>query len=243
MGNPLGKKVGVPQNYDPSVLYPINRSEQREGLESTYFTGYDAWNIHELLWLDESNCLNQDEICIKIDAQSKAIPESKSMKLYIGSLVYRRFACQKDVLAIIKQELDKLTESDVVLEDSIYPTLECATLPVIRSTTPLLESKETNELISDHLFTGFRSLCPVTDQPDIAKIYIKGSLSDIDKSNIQNYLGTYFDVNTFHEACIEQIFTNLINSDYGIESIAGHFERRGGISIIPVRFHSKFYQI
>ena len=82
MDNPLGKKVGLPTSYDPSVLFSIYRSEQRSQLDGFKYSGYDAWNIHELLWLDHDNNVHHDEICIKIDANSVAIPESKSMKLF-----------------------------------------------------------------------------------------------------------------------------------------------------------------
>ena len=91
MENPLGKKVGLPTSYDPSVLFPIYRSEQRSQLDGSKYSGYDAWNIHELLWLDHDNNVHHDEICIKIDANSVAIPESKSMKLFLGSLVHETF--------------------------------------------------------------------------------------------------------------------------------------------------------
>ena len=84
-------------------------------------------------------------------------------------------------------------------------------------------------------FSPFRSLCPVTGQPDIAKIIIKGSLSVEDKNHIANYLGSFFNTNAYHEKCVEEIFQELLVNDFEFDSVEGHFERRGGISIIPVR--------
>ena len=53
MKGPLGKKVAAPKKFDPKVLFPISRTEQRKGVfEKTDFSkikGDDVWNIHELL--------------------------------------------------------------------------------------------------------------------------------------------------------------------------------------------------
>ena len=84
-------------------------------------------------------------------------------------------------------------------------------------------------------FSPFRSLCPVTGQPDIAKIIIEGSLCVEDKNHIANYLGSFFNTNAYHEKCVEEIFQELLVNDFEFDSVEGHFERRGGISIIPVR--------
>ena len=91
---------------------------------------------------------------------------------------------------------------------------------------------EKNKIFS---FSPFRSLCPVTGQPDIAKIIIKGSLSVEDKNHIANYLGSFFNTNAYHEKCVEEIFKELLVNEFKFDSVEGHFERRGGISIIPVR--------
>ena len=102
----------------------------------------------------------------------------------------------------------------------------------------MLAANESKGPEGEMIFNGFRSLCPVTDQPDIANIHITGRLSDDAVDKIQRYLGSFFSVNSFHEACVEKIFFNLMRNKYLVESVAGHFERRGGISIIPVRFQS-----
>ena len=47
---------------------------------------------------------------------------------------------------------------------------------------------------------------PVTQQPDIADIFINcGSLSEADQDNIASYLEIFLK-EAFHELCIEQIF-------------------------------------
>lgn len=238
MDNPLGKKVGLPTSYDPSVLFPIYRSEQRSQLDGFKYSGYDAWNIHELLWLDHDNNVHHDEICIKIDANSVAIPESKSMKLFLGSLVHETFSNKAAVHQEITQQINELTKSDITIDNVPLNLPGSRSVPVIKSKEGLLAANESKGPESETIFKGFRSLCPVTDQPDIANIHITGRLSMDAVDKIQRYLGSFFSVNSFHEACIEKIFFNLIQKKYSVESVAGYFERRGGISIIPVRFQS-----
>ena len=236
MNNPLGKKVGLPKSYDPNILFPIYRSEQRSQLGDFRCSGYDAWNIHELLWVDLDNNVHHDEICIKIDANSVAIPESKSMKLFLGSLVHETFSNKAAVHQEIIKQLNKLTGSDITIDNVLLNLPNSTSVPVIKSDKDLLAANESKGPECEVIFKGFRSLCPVTDQPDIANIHITGRLSDDAVDKIQRYLGSFFSVNSFHEACVEKIFFNLIKNKYLVESVAGHFERRGGISIIPVRF-------
>ena len=236
MDSPLGKKVGLPTSYDPSVLFPIYRSEQRSQLDDFTCSGYDAWNIHELLWVDHDNNVHHDEICIKIDANSVAIPESKSMKLFLGSLVHEKFSNKAAVHQEMTKQINELTESDITIDNVPLNLPSSRSVSVIKSEEGLLAANESKGPEGEMIFNGFRSLCPVTDQPDIANIHIVGRLSDDAVDKIQRYLGSFFSVNSFHEACVEKIFFNLIKNKYLVESVAGHFERRGGISIIPVRF-------
>ena len=89
------------------------------------------------------------------------------------------------------------------------------------------------------LFTGFRSICPVTAQPDFANIYIVTE-SKIDITWLNNFLISYKDKGDFHEQCIEGIFSE-INTKYKPKNldIVGRFMRRGDIDINPVRSLNK----
>ena len=89
------------------------------------------------------------------------------------------------------------------------------------------------------LFTGFRSICPVTAQPDFANIYVYTDVK-IDISWLNNFLVSYKDKGDFHEQCIEAIFLEIKNK-YNPKKldIIGRFMRRGGIDINPIRSLSK----
>ena len=82
----------------------------------------------------------------------------------------------------------------------------------------------------------FRSLCPVTNQPDWASILVEYRGTKISRSGLLAYLRGYAEHDGFHESCVELIYRD-IRSLEGIEEVAvcAKFLRRGGIDICPFR--------
>ena len=234
MASPLGKKTPYPQKFAPDLLFPIKRTEQRKSLKSHTFKGEDIWNIHELLWIDNNNTHHHDEISIVVPCTSTNIVESKSLKLFINSLIHQRFESILEVKKVIKKHLEPLVEADIKLID-IYIKPDAKILNV-KSNQSINHAPRNSKPMELFCFRGFRSLCPVTQQPDIADIFIKGAFNEVDKENIASYLGCFFMKEAFHELCIEQIFEDLKSYDYLFSSVEGYFERRGGIAIIPKRY-------
>ncbi len=235
MAGPLGKRTSIPTKYSPEVLYPIERAQQRKDRNMSYFLGYDIWNIYELLWLTTDEKIHKNEISITIDANSKFTPESKSMKLYINSLVHLKFEDFAAVKDILKKELEDLTRSDIEIGDVVNLSQESEEVAITNSKNKLSQSQNDKKIERVVNFSAFRSLCPVTNQPDIASIEINGALSSQDLDQISKYLGNFFNKPQFHEACVEEILENLQLYKYQIHSVTGFFERRGGIAIIPRR--------
>ena len=89
-------------------------------------------------------------------------------------------------------------------------------------------------------FQCFRSICPVTSQPDWGNVYIHSGSDSIDSKKLIKLLKSYRNKGDFHEACIESIFMSLRN-DFKIDDLTvyGKFLRRGGIDINPIRSTSK----
>ena len=89
-------------------------------------------------------------------------------------------------------------------------------------------------------FEGFRSICPVTSQPDWANIYIHSSSDPIDSTRLIKLLKSFREKGDFHEACIDSIFLTL-RDQFKINdlTVCGRFLRRGGIDINPIRSSSK----
>ena len=234
MAGLLGKKVSNPKEFSPEILFPIERQEQRKHLNNSDFKGEDIWNIHELLWIDNNDCHHHNEISIVIPCSSANIVESKSLKLFISSLVHKRFKSLSEVNRLIKHHIDELVEADIEI-NNVYKKPDAKVLSVMRG-KEINHSPESASVSELFCFKGFRSLCPVTQQPDIADIFIEASLSETDQDNIANYLGSFFEKEAFHELCVEQIFEDLKSFNYLFSMVEGYFERRGGIAIIPRRY-------
>ncbi len=96
--------------------------------------------------------------------------------------------------------------------------------------------------------TEFTSLCPKTNQPDFAKIFINYIASDkmVESKSLKLYLFSFRNHGDFHEDCVQKILNDLVelmNPKY-IE-VMGEFTPRGGIAIFPFSSHannSKIYQ-
>ena len=80
----------------------------------------------------------------------------------------------------------------------------------------------------------YTSLCPVTGQPDFGHIIIR-YIADkrcVESKSLKLYLFSYRNHNTFHEAAVNQILTDLCKacSPRWME-VRGDFMPRGGIAI------------
>ena len=234
MTGPLGKKVDAPSSFAPEILFSISRDEQRYKKQLINQDGVDIWNIHELFWVDKKGHAYHDEVSIHIPAQSPNTVESKSLKLFINSLIHQRFVNLDDVKNVIKLHLERLLDAEI----SIGKVHKKVTTPhhqvITNSELKLLFTTKGQTKLKG--FRGFRSLCPVTSQPDIAEIFIDGNIHDKDLDRVSSYLGSFFKRECFHELCIEYIYSDLTKAGFDIKKVEGYFERRGGIAIIPIRY-------
>jgi 7-cyano-7-deazaguanine reductase len=88
-------------------------------------------------------------------------------------------------------------------------------------------------------FSGFRSICPVTSQPDFANIYIHTN-AKLDVDWLKTYLTSFREKGEFHEQCTQDMFIELSKKYPGFNfEVCGRFMRRGGIDINPIRSSQK----
>jgi len=82
----------------------------------------------------------------------------------------------------------------------------------------------------------FTSLCPMTNQPDYAAIYIN-YIADklcIESKSLKLYLNSFRNHGEFHENCVNTIMKDIIKLvDPRYIEVKGKFLPRGGISIDP----------
>ena len=248
---PLGKKISYPDKYDPSLLVGISREESRlrSGIltKNNLFYGLDAWTAYELCWLDQEGIPKNGVLYATYNSSSEKFIESKSLKLYLNSINNNKFDTQKDLLSLLKSDLENCISSEVDIEIRNYPkkfiqagkSVDLLKRSVGNSNEdePWVSSNKVTEEVSCDVF---RSLCPVTGQPDWATVRINYSGLQINYIKLLKYLLTYRNTQAFHEECVEKIFIDM-KKFCQIEdlTVSAHYLRRGGIELNPLRSSKK----
>ncbi|HEY0961000.1 MAG TPA: NADPH-dependent 7-cyano-7-deazaguanine reductase QueF [Pseudomonadales bacterium] len=115
--NPLGKAVAYPEHYDPGLLVPLAREDNRQklGIDSAAlpFTGADIWNAYELSWLDTKGMPQVARGRFIFPCTSPFLVESKSLKLYLNSLNQHAFADAGAAAACIRADLSQAAGAEV----------------------------------------------------------------------------------------------------------------------------------
>ena len=251
---PLGRETDYPSTYTPSLLHSMERAAARAKVgvqDADTLLGEDLWTGYELSWLDSQGKPIVAGLRFRVPCQSPAIVESKSIKLYLNSFAQTKFDNQTDVLHTLDQDITLAFRSPVIIEllelsqllgpvqqlpGQCLDDLDIRTDIYERDPT-LLTLDEPDVTVSETLYSHiFRSLCPVTAQPDWASISIEYHGAPISRKGLLKYLVSYRNHQAFHETTIEQIFCDIRNiCEPQKLSVYGRFQRRGGVDINPFR--------
>ena len=207
------------------LLDRILRQEGRKDLNKYKSYGLDIWNAYEFAYLlnDKPKIVVLE---ISIPADSKYTIESKSMKLFLNSFFNNNYAKQAEVLNILTKGISKQCNAKVKI--------------VTKSSFKNFDRDNFSNKSGLLVYKGFRSICPVTSQPDWGNIYIYSSTNTLYKKEIYNFLFSLRNHGGFHEHCVEKIFS-YIKETFSVDHIevCGRFFRRGGIDINPIRSSQK----
>ncbi len=258
----LGQQSSYPDHYDPDLLFPISRTENRKklGIEEGSrlpFLGIDLWNAYELSWL---NPKGKPQIALAefvIPAESPWMIESKSFKLYLNSFNQHRFATIEAVHQCLNHDLSKalgstlqikLREPDAITNQKKFLVMQelggqlLDRLDIEVNQTqiadPLLlnmdpDSAPITQTLVSHLL---KSNCPVTGQPDWASVQIYYQGRPIDEEGLLRYLIGFRQLGEFHEHCVEKIFCDIKRRCKPDKlSVYARYTRRGGLDINPFR--------
>ncbi len=254
----LGKSTPYPDQYDPNLLFPIQRSVNRAKLgikEHTPlpFMGIDIWNAYELSWL---NAKGKPQIALaefQIPADSPNMIESKSFKLYLNSLNNSRFENEDELRQRLIADLSKVAGSQIttrinptdaiakqgmeemggVLLDRLDIEVDCAA----GADPSLLGVNESFSPVEQCLVSHLlKSNCPVTGQPDWASVQIRYQGRPILEEGLLRYLIGFRQLGEFHEHCVETIFCDIKQQCKPEKlSVYARYTRRGGLDINPFR--------
>lgn len=267
----LGKKVAYPKSYCPEILVKVPRKLNREtyGIDApeSLFCGYDCWHAYEAGFITEKGLPVSGVLKIVYPANSEFLVESKSLKLYLGSMNMTPFGdTPREGIALfkerIRQDLNRLLETRTeicfcreapaaapfdfneyeILENT--PEAEQAHFSIYQENPAYLteNSQESGEelKVGSHLL---KSNCKITTQPDWGSIYIRMKASCLpDRLSLLKYIVSVRNENHFHEEICEMAFKRL--SDFyrpEILAVACLYTRRGGIDICPVRANKPQY--
>lgn len=252
--NPLGKSTHYGAEYDPGLLFAVPRIEARQGLELTGelpFSGVDIWNAWELTWLDATGKPVVATAELRVSANSPNIVESKSLKLYLNSLAMTRFPGVTAVEDLLGTDLTRTAGATVqvdVCEGAKWPECHIQAMPgtciddleldyLSSAVDADLLQVGTLQMAQTELHSNIlRSNCPVTNQPDSGSLLVRYRGREILPHSLLAYIASYRQHNGFHEACVENIFVDILRRcEPASLTVYAQYNRRGGLDINPFR--------
>lgn len=244
-----------PNSYSPDLLLAIPRSEARKDFSPEILArmqGADLWNCYELSWLTPEGVPAVAMLKLEYPADSPALVESKSLKLYLMSLNQKRLSGPAELRELILSDLSLCLGTREILLDLVHPD----EYPVTGFSKPagdsldsyrpeevkfsycpeVLQSTEVDggDRIYSHLL---RSVCPITGQPDYGTVEIFYEGKIIDRESLLKYIVGFRSHGDYHEHCCELFFRDLLER-CSCTSLAVRctYTRRGGIDISPSRW-------
>jgi 7-cyano-7-deazaguanine reductase len=251
--SPLGHATVYADGHDPALLFRVERAPLRAelGIEGPLpFRGVDVWTAYELSWLDAAGKPQVAIATFAVPAASPCIVESKSVKLYLTALNQVRFASPDHLADTLRRDLGQATGAAVAVTLTLpdqfallpraEPAGECLdALPVAfeRYEPEPQALRSAGPVVGETLFTRlFRSVCPVTGQPDYASVELRYRGERIDRAGLLRYLVSFRRHPGFHEHCVERIFVDILNRCRPARlAVYARFTRRGGVDINPFR--------
>ncbi|SUT91095.1 NADPH-dependent 7-cyano-7-deazaguanine reductase QueF [Actinobacillus lignieresii] len=252
----LGQKTEYKSEYDPTLLQPVPRKLNRDGLGITeqqpFDRGADVWTCYELSWLNE-NGLPQVAIAdVAIDFRSENLIESKSFKLYLNSFNQTKFASLEQVEQTLAKDLSQCASGQVSVK--VYKLSAYTQQPIVDFAGECIDEQDIQidsyEFSNEHLVSVaegevveetlvshlLKSNCLITSQPDWGSVQIHYVGKKLNREKLLRYLVSFREHNEFHEQCVERIFTDLIQFAQPEKlTVYARYTRRGGLDINPFR--------
>ena len=250
---PLGRHVDYPSHYDPALLYPIPRALGRDAIGlhggALPFIGHDRWHAYELSWLDARGKPRVATATLTVPADSPHLVESKSLKLYLNSFNATRVEGDAGLLSRIESDVSAVAGAPVQValglpaidggDDTDADSIDGLDVAIDRYGPPdaALLAADAGDVVEETLSSALlKSNCPVTGQPDWARVSIAYRGPRIDRAALLRYLVSFRDHAEFHEQCVERIFADLqaVARPQRL-SVEARYTRRGGLDINPWR--------
>lgn len=252
----LGQKTEYASQYDRTLLQPVPRALNRDGLGITqnqpFTIGADIWTAYEISWLNEKGLPQVAIADIYLDYQSQNLIESKSFKLYLNSFNQSKFADFNAVQQTMQRDLSECSQGDVKVRlnpVAVYDSQkidhlqgDCIDEQDIEITSYEFNADWLKDCVSDEIVEEklvshlLKSNCLITNQPDWGTLHIHYVGKKIDHEKLLRYVVSFRQHNEFHEQCVERIFCDLMHYAKPEKlTVYARYTRRGGLDINPFR--------
>ena len=252
----LGQKTEYASQYDRTLLQPVPRALNRDGLGITqnqpFTIGADIWTAYEISWLNEKGLPQVAIADIYLDYQSQNLIESKSFKLYLNSFNQSKFADFNAVQQTMQRDLSECAQGDVKVRlnpMAVYDAQkinhlqgDCIDEQDIEITSYEFNADWLKDCVSDEIVEEklvshlLKSNCLITNQPDWGTLHIHYVGKKIDHEKLLRYVVSFRQHNEFHEQCVERIFCDLMHYAKPEKlTVYARYTRRGGLDINPFR--------
>ena len=252
----LGQKTEYASQYDRTLLQPVPRALNRDGLGITqnqpFTIGADIWTAYEISWLNEKGLPQVAIADIYLDYQSQNLIESKSFKLYLNSFNQSKFTDFNAVQQTMQRDLSECAQGDVKVRlnpVAVYDSQkidhlqgDCIDEQDIEITSYEFNADWLKDCVSDEIVEEklvshlLKSNCLITNQPDWGTLYIHYVGKKIDHEKLLRYVVSFRQHNEFHEQCVERIFCDLMHYAKPEKlTVYARYTRRGGLDINPFR--------
>ena len=252
----LGQKTEYASEYDRTLLQPVPRALNRDGLGITqnqpFTIGADIWTAYEISWLNEKGLPQVAIADIYLDYQSQNLIESKSFKLYLNSFNQSKFADFNAVQQTMQRDLSECAQGDVKVRlnpVAVYDSQkidhlqgDCIDEQDIEITSYEFNADWLKDCVSDEIVEEklvshlLKSNCLITNQPDWGTLHIHYVGKKIDHEKLLRYVVSFRQHNEFHEQCVERIFCDLMHYAKPEKlTVYARYTRRGGLDINPFR--------
>ena len=252
----LGQKTEYASQYDRTLLQPVPRELNRDGLGITqnqpFTIGADIWTAYEISWLNEKGLPQVAIADIYLDYQSQNLIESKSFKLYLNSFNQSKFADFNAVQQIMQRDLSECAQGDVKVQlnsVAVYDSQKidhlqgnCIDEQDIEITSYEFNADWLKDCVSDEIVEEklvshlLKSNCLITNQPDWGTLHIHYVGKKINHEKLLRYVVSFRQHNEFHEQCVERIFCDLMHYAKPEKlTVYARYTRRGGLDINPFR--------
>ncbi|MCB1645735.1 MAG: NADPH-dependent 7-cyano-7-deazaguanine reductase QueF, partial [Pseudomonadales bacterium] len=175
----------------------------------------------------------------------------KSLKLYLGSYSGTRFNRRAEVIQTLESDLTLAARAPVAVSLLSPEQIQQHGLALLNGQVldhldveideyywnPEFLRLESDTIVRESLVTHlFKSICPVTGQPDYASVQIQYAGASISHEGLLKYLISYRSHAEFAEQIAERIYVDIQNR-CGPDrlTVQARFTRRGGIDINPHR--------